>query len=296
MANTFDLLPYRYHFRALDPVRFPAGKAGNVFRGAFGTILREIACVPGCPGAGSCARRVECAYARLFEPTLEGLGPSGFANPPRPFVLRASHLDGSILPPGSEFFVDVNVFDARFPARHWFERVFERLAENGIGPGRGRARLATVEDLGPRAVSLDCNSQTVTKVTVQFVTPTELKSGAEIRNEPDFEILFSRIRDRISSLRALYGPAPLEIDFRGLADRAAAIRTVRSDLQHEHSIRRSTRTGQVHSLGGLTGEVEYEGDLAEFLPWIECAFWTGVGRQTVWGKGQLRIIIIRFVA
>lgn len=290
MANTFELLPYRFHFQALDPVRFPAGKAGNVFRGAFGTILREIACVPECPGASHCDRRTECAYARLFEPVLTGPGPSGFANPPRPFVLRAGHLDGEYLPRGSGFFLDVNVFDTRFPARHWFERVFKRLAENGIGPGRGRASLATVEDLGPQAIRLDSCSQTVTKVTVQFVTPTELKSGGDIRNEPIFEILFARIRDRISSLRAFYGPVPLEIDFRGLAERAASIRTVSADLHREHTIRLSTRTGQVHPLGGFTGEVEYEGDLAEFLPWLQCAYWTGVGRQTVWGKGQLRII------
>ena len=290
MANTFQLLPYRFHFRALDPVRFPAGKAGNVFRGAFGTILREVACIPECPGASKCDRRMECAYARLFEPVLNGPGPSGFANPPRPFVLRASHLDGVLLPSGSEFFLDVNVFDTRFPARHWFERVFECLAEDGIGPGRGRASLATVEDLGAQAISLDSRSGTVTRVAIQFVSPTELKSGGAVRNEPIFEILFACIRDRISSLQSLYGSAPLDFDFKGLAERAASIRTVRTDLRQEHSTRLSTRTGQTHPLGGFTGEVEYEGNLMEFLPWLECAHWTGVGRQTVWGKGQLRIM------
>jgi len=45
----------------------------------------------------------------------------------------------------------------------------------------------------------------------------------------------------------------------------------------------------VHSLGGFTGEAEYEGDLAEFLPWLRAARWVGVGRQTVWGKGELRV-------
>jgi CRISPR/Cas system endoribonuclease Cas6 (RAMP superfamily) len=45
----------------------------------------------------------------------------------------------------------------------------------------------------------------------------------------------------------------------------------------------------VHSLGGFTGEAEYEGELAEFLPWLRAARWVGVGRQTVWGKGEVRV-------
>jgi hypothetical protein len=102
--------------------------------------------------------------------------------------------------------------------------------------------------------------------------------------------VFTRIRDRISSLQSLYGSAPLDFDFKSLAERAKFIRTLRSDLHQEHTERLSTRTRQVHPLGGFTGEVEYEGDLTEFIPWLNCAYWTGVGRQTVWGKGQLRII------
>ena len=51
--------------------------------------------------------------------------------------------------------------------------------------------------------------------------------------------------------------------------------------------RTSRGTGQRHSLGGFTGVAEYQGDLAKFLPYLEIARWTGVGRQTVWGKGEI---------
>jgi hypothetical protein len=37
------------------------------------------------------------------------------------------------------------------------------------------------------------------------------------------------------------------------------------------------------------GEAQYEGDLAEFVPFLEAAQFTGVGRQTVWGKGQIEV-------
>ncbi|MGB9605238.1 MAG: CRISPR system precrRNA processing endoribonuclease RAMP protein Cas6, partial [Bryobacteraceae bacterium] len=42
----------------------------------------------------------------------------------------------------------------------------------------------------------------------------------------------------------------------------------------------------------FTGEVEYEGDVAEFVPYLEAAQWTGVGRQTVWGKGELAVTVL----
>jgi hypothetical protein len=54
--------------------------------------------------------------------------------------------------------------------------------------------------------------------------------------------------------------------------------------------RRSSRTGQNHSIGGFVGVAEYEGDLAEFLPYLEAGRWTGVGRQSVWGKGEIRVV------
>ena len=52
--------------------------------------------------------------------------------------------------------------------------------------------------------------------------------------------------------------------------------------------RRSSRTGQRHGIGGFVGFAEYEGDLAEFVPYLEAAYWTGVGRHCTWGNGQIK--------
>ena len=125
------------------------------------------------------------------------------------------------------------------------------------------------------------------RVTVRFETPTELKAGGATVEQPEFGVLAARIRDRISTLRALYDDGPLTLDFRQFGERAARIRMTRCDIQHVEAYRRSGRTGQIHSLGGFTGEAEYEGDLAEFVPYLRAAQWTGVGRQTAWGKGEL---------
>lgn len=108
--------------------------------------------------------------------------------------------------------------------------------------------------------------------------------------EPLFGILMARIRDRISTLRALYGAGPLEMDFREFGERAAAVRLSSRDVRHVDAERQSRRTGQRHPLGGFVGTAAYEGDLAEFVPYLEAAAHTGVGRQTVWGKGEIAIL------
>ena len=57
------------------------------------------------------------------------------------------------------------------------------------------------------------------------------------------------------------------------------------DLREGEIDRRSRRTGQGHSMGGFVGGADYEGERAEFIPYLRAAKWTGGGRQTVWAKG-----------
>lgn len=305
----FCLQPLRFTFTARESIHFPPGKSGNILRGAFGAIFRRIACVPQCQDVRTCELRASCPYARMFEPSALAAGPSGLADWPRPFVFRATHLDGSTLPSGSAFHFDLNLFDTHTPAIAYLVLTFAQLAREGLGPGRRKVELVSVHQLDeaghPSALIYDSASATVRQnveplqldleshgdpvhtLRVQFLTPTELKSGHQLAAKPEFGILATRIRDRISILRQLYGPGPLEIDFRSFGDRASQIRMTRCDLHQVDVRRQSTRTGQIHSIGGFIGEAEYEGDLTEFVPYLNVAKWTGVGRQTVWGKGEI---------
>ena len=295
----------RFHFEAVDPIRFPRRTTANMVRGALGSLLRGVACASSC---GAAQHDAGCAYARIFEP--RGTGPSGFAERPRPFVLRTHHLNGRSLDSGESFFFDIHLFDLADAVRLYLIQALSRLADEGLGAGRKHARLRCVEQipldgegrgpvwsdgghalvLAPCTVTLTGDGIPVTHARVRFVTPTELKFQSKVAARPEFAILFARIRDRVSALQAFYGPAPLDIDFRAMGERASRVEMTRCELHDEHARRRSSRTGQVHPLGGFTGEAEYRGDLAEFLPYLRAARWTGVGRQTVWGKGEIQLV------
>jgi hypothetical protein len=309
----FALQPLRFTFVARESIHFPAGKSANILRGAFGTIFRRIACVPQYVDAHVCEIRASCPYARMFEPAAVAQGPSGLADWPRPFVFRATHLDGCTLASGTRFHFDFNLFDIHTPAVTSLVLTFAQLARDGLGPARRRIDLVTVEQLDehgqplmliddhvsaevrqnltPLQLDLTRTEGTVNRLRIRFVTPTELKSGPQLAAKPEFGVLAARIRDRISTLRQLYGPGPLNIDFRAFSRRANAVRMTRCELRQVDVHRRSSRTGQVHPISGFVGEADYEGDLTEFVPYLKTAKWTGVGRQTVWGKGEIAVCV-----
>jgi hypothetical protein len=284
-----NIVPLQFTFRARDPVWFPPGKAANIFRGAFGTIFRKIACDPHCVGAAECPIAKNCAYAKMFEPRAHGSGPSGFEDQPRPFVLWAASLNGRRFKTGERFTLEVNVFDPGAPAFEYLRLAFEQLGSEGLGPGRARVEVVESRKLPPVDVSLAAAGGEALRIHVQFLTPTELKSGGTILREPRFDVLLARARDRVSALCSLYQDALPDLDYRGMGERAAAVKMTSARVEKVEFERRSGRTGQRHGLGGFVGEAEYEGQLAEFVPWLEAAEWAGVGRLTVWGNGRLKI-------
>ena len=289
----FFFYPLRFEFVARETISFPRGQAANILRGAFGLAFRRVACVADCQGAAGCEIRQTCAYARVFEPRAAEAGPSGLADWPRPFVFRARHLDGRTFEPGEEFHFDLNLFMGDAHVRGYLNRTFADLADEGLGPKRAKAALLRFpgETIEPVVLDLAPAPTPVHHIRVDFPTATELKHESEIAARPEFPILFSRIRDRVTTLARLYNGSPLAIDFRATNEAAAAIRMTCFDGTWHEYRRRSTRTGQVHPIGGFTGYAEYEGNLTEFGPILKAGQYTGAGRQAVWGKGEL---LVRF--
>ncbi len=262
----FSLYALRLHLTARAPLTF--ADPGNLLRGRFGATLRAID---------------PAAYQHWFEPHSApgSKGPSGLADRPRAFAFRAAHLTGRIIPAGELFEIGFHLFDTRDPRLDLIAAVFSKLLD---------ARLDAIDGAAePLSLPLDPDPAPVPRLRVRFLTPTELKSEGALAPRPAFPILAARTRDRIATLSHIYGAGPLPLDFAGLAARASHIHMIRCEIGHVAATRRSARTGQVHPLGGFIGEAVYEGELTEFAPFLRAAQWTGVGRQTAWGKGQLLV-------
>jgi hypothetical protein len=284
LSATFDLYPLRFRFTASEAIHFPSSQGANILRGSFGRILKKLSCAPDCEDAKICEQRAACAYARLFEPvSAAGEGPSGLRDWPRCFVFRASHLDGVTIGNGEAFHFNLNLFETREPVIDQITQAFAELARQGLGPARNKGIFEAVEGREVLRFGFAACAGEFRRIRIRFLSATELK-GMTV---PDFGGLFARVRDRISTLRRLYGAGPLEIDFKALGERANLVKMTNCEIEQVNAERFSRRTGRRHPIGGFVGFAEYEGNLSEFLPYLEIARWTGVGRQTVWGKGEI---------
>lgn len=257
----------RFSFRAVDRLQFATDVPANTLRGALGEALR---------------RHPE-QYERVFAPKRL-TGPSGFRDAPRPFVFRARQLNGLVVNPGDPFAFEVHVFDPGIV--HWLSGAFAQVTAAGLGANRSRIELESVEE---KSCAVDLSYSSAHSLRVDFLTPTELKTAGHVAAEPDFVPLLARARDRVSELSFSYGDGVLPIGFAELGERAAAVKMTACECAPVFASRVSSRTGQSHSLGGFAGWASYAGDLGEFVPILIAAQFTGVGRQTTWGKGEIQV-------
>ena len=255
--------PVEFAFAASASISFAPGEAANVFRGTLGALLHQTS---------------PYAYKRIFAPKVFS-GPSGMHDPPRPFVFRPVVHETT-----HRFTLPMNLFDPEA-----IEPIHDAFLALDGARLRLRARLVEMRALPALELSLDPAGEPVNQLEVEFLTATELKAAGRVLRQPDFAILLARTRDRISSLCSIYQQALPEIDFAALGERAKAVVMTRCEVHEVEAWRESRRTGQTHGLGGFAGVAEYQGDLAEFLPWLRAAQWTGVGRLTPWGNGYIQV-------
>jgi len=233
---------------------FPPGKASNIVRGTFGRTLH---------GQVSPAE-----YERIFQPRWPD-GPSGLADAPRPFLIRAAHLDGLRLTPGQPFHIDLHLFGQQ--PIDLFTRALASLAS-----------LKKIDTPKPIDLSLTPFTEPTTRTTIHFLTPTELHKNQTAL--PQFSELIARLRSRFANLATLYGDGPPDLDFH----HPTTANIEGAALKFHQPTRRGSNSD--HPIGGFTGTVIYTGDLTPHLPLLQAGQWIGVGRHTVWGNGHYQLI------
>jgi hypothetical protein len=310
---------YRFTLQAKTPIGFFNGDVGTTLRGAFGAALRQIVCIDRRQECPQCPLKEQCVFPIVFSPIrAPGSGPRRQQTPPRGFVIKPPLNARKRFDPGEAI-----VFDFLLIGRlgNYFPYVivpFKELGQHGIGMGRGKFSLAMIDaikadgsalpvyreadgvvhsaapiDWGDLARSFSPPADG--RATLRFLTPAHIRfnpTGAKGKSRPvrapEFFHIACRLRDRVSALCREYGPAPLEMDFRGFGERARDIKTVESKLRWVEQSRVS-RTRHRHDLSGFVGEITFEGDFSEFWPFLVLGQYVHVGDNAVFGRGWYKI-------
>lgn len=285
---------------------------GSTFRGVFGHALKKVICALKKQECGECLLKERCIYTLVFETKHALKIPDGFrlSEPPHPFVIVPPLTPETHFKSGSSIDFDLLLFGKANGFIPYFIYAFDQTGKIGIGKSidgkRGIFRLRQVET-GSDVVYSDADrnlvlpkiageialkdagpdADAVSRVKVLLETPLRLKFDNRLKADLPFHVLVRAMLRRISSLFVFYDAGEPSLDYRGLVERARAVRTVANDLSWYDWSRYSLRQDQAMLMGGMVGSVTYEGRISKYLPLIEFCSKVHLGKQTAFGLGKI---------
>ncbi|MGB9628868.1 MAG: CRISPR system precrRNA processing endoribonuclease RAMP protein Cas6, partial [Thermodesulfobacteriota bacterium] len=125
---------------------------------------------------------------------------------------------------------------------------------------------------------------------LKFLTPTRLKYDEKLTPHLEFHILLRNLLRRISLLSYFHCGEEVNIDFKAMIEESKKIRVIKSDLEWSDWERYSNRQSTKMRMGGLIGEVFFEGDFGPFWPYLFLGEYLHVGKGTSFGLGKYKIM------
>jgi CRISPR-associated endoribonuclease Cas6 len=306
-----------FYLRATTELHLPPYK-GSTLRGAFGTVFKETVCVVEHRDCDRCILRLKCAYPYIFDtPIPEGSARMRkYEQAPHPFVIDPPLETRELYKPNELLSFGLTLIGKAIDYLPYFIYTFERLGrEQGIGKGRqfgnGRFRVDRVcwvdrdgtekqvydgekkvlsNSFRPLSLKdFSINPTNSELATLNFLTPTRITCEGQLHTAPDFHVVIRNLLRRLSNLAYFHCGAELDLDFKGLIERAKSVETHNGHVQWRDWERYSARQDAKMKLGGFVGEAEYRGKLSDFIPLINLGEKIHVGKATGFGLGRYEI-------
>jgi len=306
---------YRFTIKPENQLILPHYK-GSTLRGGFGTALKYSVCVEKRKGCVQCVYRYKCIYSYVFETPVPQEEKEGKRSKdeyvPHPFIIEPpldkrqyygieDKLDFHLILVGRAVdYIPYIIF------------AFEELGRLGIGKDKGKYSLEKVISINnDREILIydgdshirddfyvmdsaelvrDAAQLNYHQVTFHFLTPTRIKNDGKLTIDIDFVIILRNLLRRLSRLAEVHCDEKWELEWKELIEMANdRVSTVSSGLKWHDWKRYSQRQGTKMKMGGFLGEITFEGELAEFMPFIKLGELLHMGKGTVYGLGKYEI-------
>jgi hypothetical protein len=156
-SANLPLLLLRLRITPKQALKLPADNKGNTLRGAFGSALRRLVCIPQCRDARHCPLEGVCPYRVIFEPSpppgADRLSKN--QDTPRPFIFRPPLGSQTTHSPGEAFDFSLTLLGKAADYLPYFVLAFREVAREGIGLNRAPCELERVEALVPETAALE---------------------------------------------------------------------------------------------------------------------------------------------
>ena len=127
-------------------------------------------------------------------------------------------------------------------------------------------------------------------ITLNLITPLRIILNGNLLVNLKFHHLIRSLLRRVSTLSYFHCEVKLNIDFKGMINRAENAEKVVDELKWFDWERYSRRQDTKMKLGGLIGRVSFKGDFEEFLPLLKLGELLHAGKGTAFGLGRYEII------
>ncbi len=311
---------YKFTIRLKDDAQLPFYK-GSTFRGVLGHALKKVVCALRNQECPTCILRTNCTYALVFETGHSVKLPAGarISSAPHPMVLEPPLTPKHQLRTGETLTCTLLLFGEINRNLPYFIYAFDQMGKIGIGKKmagqRSRFVLESVTSIGTEEMMVYTNeaqqirlpqhpenlfyeeSQSDSlpmpaqgenrKISMEIITPLRIIAlNAPVARLP-FTLIMSSIIRRVTSLLNVYGNGEPELDYSGMIEAAKNITTAESSLQWLDWQRYSSRQDKKMFMGGMIGDITYQGDFSPFLPMMAMAEKVHIGKNSAFGLGKI---------
>jgi hypothetical protein len=322
-TSLFPLRIARFCFtiEPTEELRLPDYK-GSALRGGFGFAFKKATCLSRDRQCGPCMLKSACAYYTVFETKvpkekaqLLRIG----ADAPHPFVLEPPMTERQYFQPGITISYGLTLFGSAIEKLPFFIYAFMILGEDlGLGKGRGRFKLLSVEDENGKHIYNDGNlsggfailsARDILEsagtedgpITMKFQTPVRMKTAwkregqgllTSISSDDDFRLLLKALYHRAFVLTQLYGdnPAQQAYDSRALPLLGSDVQLKESRTHWLDWTRYSSRQKQEMQLGGMLGTVSFNGKTGQYIPLFRLGEYLHLGKGSTFGLGKYQLL------
>ena len=294
--NTFYFAPFQFILSSSSPLPL----LGTTLRGGFGHIFKKIICLTKEKNCSRCFLVYTCPYSYIFQTPLppDSLVFRKTKDIPRPFVFSLNN---------EKYSFDLILIGKGTQYLPYFLLVFDALGKKGIGKNRVKFSLEEVKDGEGRIVYsgkdklLSPSFKIYTweefqkghfsgkTILIRFLSPLRIKEKKKLIKEITFSLFIRSLVRRISLLSYFHCNFPLWSNLEPLLSFADRVKVKERNLTWKEISRYSTRQKERMKLGGVVGEIVFEGEVEPFLPLLRIGEFVHAGKGTTFGLGKYKI-------
>jgi hypothetical protein len=289
---------------------FPPFK-GNVFRGALGKALKDLTCAFHSKDCKECLIRDKCLYAQLFEShNTEGKSIlKKVERAPHPFVIFVPDKYQLEYPENDKIRFYLTLIGSALEYISYFILAFEQIGKKGIGKNRSPFKVERVQISGENIydpvekkvlrdfqvfkgsdfLSPEIGLSNPKSLKLYLESPLRIKFNGRFQKNITFDMIVRNLLRRLQLLSTFYCDGPDFVDFTSLIEKSKEVKVIDKKINWQQQMRFSYRQEKNVSMGGVSGWIEFAGNLAEFIPYLKIGEFLHLGKGTGLGLGKIKI-------